>query len=182
MALLEEAVALARSKKRGELIHPVKKAPSSVEEQDKVFLITTYHPVDQTLKGIVFKNWDLLGKSPTTSTLHQRRLMLGDRRPKYMKELLVKANVPYKAGDEDSRPLDFPPLNRVLKVEPTAPELTLPTTSGGKITKMIQKSMKDFFPVQEERMATPSADPKPAEVTKACPYNNRGDTKKQKGF
>ena len=50
---------------------------------------------------------------------------------------MVKANVPYQAGDESSTPEGFPPLNRVLKTEDKT------TTSGevlgqaGPLTKLV---------------------------------------------
>jgi hypothetical protein len=55
--------------------------------------------------------------SPTTTGLLEKKLMLGYRRPKNLRDTLVRANLPYKGGDEDARPKDFPPLNRVMKSE-----------------------------------------------------------------
>ena len=80
MKLLDEAMALARSKES-------KKEAQTTDQgnPDRVFLISTYHPVDVTLKDIVLKNWEVLGKSPTTSTFHERKLMLGYRRPTNLK-------------------------------------------------------------------------------------------------
>jgi hypothetical protein len=41
----------------------------------------------------VFKNWDLFGKSPATSFLQGRKLMVGYRRPKKLREFIVRAKV-----------------------------------------------------------------------------------------
>jgi hypothetical protein len=73
MDLLEEAAKLARSKDRHSLINPdlLQTADNAQQKGDKVFLITTFYPTDHSLRKIVFDNWDLLGKSPTTSGLHE---------------------------------------------------------------------------------------------------------------
>ena len=176
MALLEEAMSLARSKDRRELLYPTVQPHSSEQDKDKVFLITTFHPVDHTLKNIVFKNWDLLGKSPTTCALHERKLMLGYRRPKNLKDILVKANVPYKAGDEDNRPLDFPPLNREVKVEPTTPTLTTTVPKVGDLTKLVQRSMKDFFPTLREKVIPTIADQQKVGASGGLPLKTKGGT------
>jgi hypothetical protein len=110
MKLLEEAHQLARKKERRELLHKLKVPKSQDGVSPNVFLITTFHPVDHTLRKIVFNNWELLGKSPTTTGLHEKKLMLGYRRPKNLRDTLVRANLPYKGWDEDARPKHFPPL------------------------------------------------------------------------
>ena len=103
MKLLEEAATLARNKDRSSMLTPGR-GKQEDDMKDKVFLITTFHPTDHSVRTIVFNNWDLLGKSPTTSFLHEKRLMVGYRRPKNLREFLVRANVPYKLGDEGAVP------------------------------------------------------------------------------
>jgi hypothetical protein len=103
MKLLEEAATLARQKDRSRLLESTREVQVN-DQKDKVFLITTFHPTDQALRQIVLKNWDLLGKSPTTSFLHEKKLMVGYRRPKNLRDILVKANVPFQPGDEKARP------------------------------------------------------------------------------
>jgi hypothetical protein len=147
-------------------------------------MITTYHPVDHTLKNIVFNNWDMLGKRPTTSGLHEKKLRVGYRRPKNLKDNLVTANLPYKAGDQDSRPTDFPPLNRVVKTEPTQGTLDETLARAGPLTKLVQKSIKDFFPKTVESTGT---QPEPGTSTQAprvaLPLKTSGGTpKSRRGF
>ena len=163
MKLLEEAAKLARSKDRMSLIFPdqnVDETVASIEKKacEKVFLITTYHPTDHALRKIVFDNWDLLGRSPTTSGLHERKLMMGYRRPRNLKELLVKASIPYKDGDDSNRPEGFVPpgLPVVENLAPTQPQTRVGPGIDLPITKLVQKSIKDFFP--KNNGGTPNID------------------------
>jgi hypothetical protein len=183
MKLLEEAMALARSKERLSLLEPKQDIQTGNKgDNSRVFLITTYHPIDQTLKNIVFNNWEMLGKSPTTSTLHERKLMLGYRRPKNLKEMLVKANVPYKAGDESSRPEGFPPLNRVVKTEEPTTSRGEVTGQAGPLTKLLQKSIKDFFPVHQGASTSTLTKPVEAAPPKGLPLKQSGTPAKRRGF
>jgi hypothetical protein len=150
MPLLEKAAQMARDLDRLKLLNPEsvddEDDKGTVEEQ-KVFLITTFHPTDHSLRKIVFNNWDYLGKSPTTSGLHDRKLMVGYRRPKNLKEFLVRANIPLKEGDDLCRPTGFDYPFRTEKEETTVQETgQVASTSGLPITRLVQKSIKDFFP------------------------------------
>jgi hypothetical protein len=82
-----------------------KKSKTNEKDSDRVFLITTYNPNFQALREVVHKNWDMLGKSPTTSFLHEKKLMCGYRRPKNLREHLVRADIPFKEGDQLVRPI-----------------------------------------------------------------------------
>ena len=57
-----------------------------------MILVTTYEPKQDVLRDITKKNWDYLGKSPTTLHIHQKRIMMAYRRPKNLRDLLVKAD------------------------------------------------------------------------------------------
>ena len=57
--LLEEAAFLARSKDRPELLQGTSQVLANTTE-DKVFLVTTYHPHDHYLRNLMFKNWEVL--------------------------------------------------------------------------------------------------------------------------
>ena len=76
MPLLEEASLLARNKDRLDLLTNLNNSQNP-GVNGKIFLITTFHPTDPSLRQIVFKNWDLLRKSPTTSFLHQKKKVDG---------------------------------------------------------------------------------------------------------
>ena len=126
--LLKEAAILARSKNRSELLQQKDKVN---DDQDRVFLITTYHPHDRSLVDIFHTNWSILGRSLTTEFLFKKKLMCGYRRPKNLRDLLVRAKVPHKPGDELCDPTHLP--------LPTSRETT-PTPVG-----TVQKSITDFF-------------------------------------
>jgi hypothetical protein len=181
MKLLEQAAELARKKDRAQLIGLIDtQNPRTELEAQKVFLITTFHPTDHSLRQIVFGNWDLLGKSPTTSFLHERKLMVGYRRPKNLRELLVRANVPYKPGDEQVLPPNLRHDQNRAEVQPPMPSVPTTSTEGG-----VQKKILDFFlPVMQQvtvpetsRIEPPSRGP-PGVVfpkkTGGTPLNKRG--------
>jgi hypothetical protein len=105
--ILEEAAIQGRQKYREELWNLKRAASAST---DKVFLISTYHPSDNSVKEVVKNNWGLLGESPTTQFIHEKKLVCGYRRPKNLKEMLVRAGIPFRAGDEKCDPLFEEPL------------------------------------------------------------------------
>jgi hypothetical protein len=98
MKLLEEAATEVHRLDRALLLR--KAGDKARDKEDRVFLITTYNPNFQHLRKIVKNNWDFLGKSPTTDFLYERRLMCGYRRPKNLRDQLVRANIPFLEGDE----------------------------------------------------------------------------------
>ena len=52
------------------------------EEDERPYLVSTYHPNDDTLREIVTKNWEVLQQSSTTKSLEDMRPAFGYRRPK----------------------------------------------------------------------------------------------------
>ena len=135
--LIMEAAMMARKLNRGDLLTPIR-----IEEENdksKIFLITTYHPSDHSLKNLVKNNWDILGQSDRTSYLHSKRLLVGYRRPKNMRDVLVHANIPRIAGDELIDPNQPPTMVIDTTGEP-------PATLG--MSK--QKQITDFFTVSKE--------------------------------
>jgi hypothetical protein len=83
----------------------------SDEEDDKIVLVTTYNPNDNTVKDLVHKNWDLLGKRTNTAFLHEKRLMTAYRRPKNLRDILVSANCQIKG---ERKPVDKSPKQTLL--------------------------------------------------------------------
>ena len=102
MKLLEEAAKLTKKIDRNELLRDKDKGDQE-KVNDKVFLITTYNPDFQDLRKTVFNNWDMLGKSPTTEYIFEKRLMCGYRRPRNIKDHIVNAAIPFREGDEQAR-------------------------------------------------------------------------------
>ena len=152
LGLLDEAAELAEKKDRNVIIDEALKSKEQNESSDKVLLITQYNPNFQDLRKIVFGNWEMLGKSPTTEFIYERKLMCAYRRPKNLRDLLVKANIPHKEGDERSRP-DWQPTPQINSVEANQPDNVTQTPVAGGATleteptkpRNIQKSILDFF-------------------------------------
>ena len=139
--LLKEAAIKARCLDRNDLLSTHHN--HTKDDGDKVFLITTYHPHDNSLKDVVYKNWDMLGRSVTTDFIHKRHLMCGYRRPKNLRDLLMRAKIPYLPGDEVFDP----------KFDPNLTTLNLPVTHEEPDTMVMgigakpkQKCITDFFP------------------------------------
>jgi hypothetical protein len=74
MKLLEEAATLAENKIRSQLIDQTLEVTNKKSEPDKILLITRYNP-----------------KSPATEFLYERQLMMAYRKPKNLRDLLVRA-------------------------------------------------------------------------------------------
>ena len=65
-----------------------------------VTIYTNYHPNDNTLSEIVRKNWDILGQSAHTEYMYKKKLVVGYKRPKNLRDTLVNSGMPRQAGDE----------------------------------------------------------------------------------
>jgi hypothetical protein len=137
---------MAREQDRSDLLQT--KTKEEGYDTDRIFLTTTYHPHDQTLKTLIFQNWEILGKSTTTNFIHDKKLMCGYRRAKNLRDLLVQAKVPYKQGDESADPQH----TRAVTITP-AP-VTVATTIRAPLK---QASITNFFnPTNTRQTAGPS--------------------------
>ena len=77
--LLEEALFQAQQRDRHTLLCYKKQ---NKQEDDKIFLTTTYHPHVSLLRDITKNNWDILGKNNTTDFLHKKNINLWLQTPK----------------------------------------------------------------------------------------------------
>ena len=57
-------------------------------------LVTTFNPGFRGLKPIVKGNWDILGRSCTTRKIHQNKLIAAYKKPKNLKDHLIRARLP----------------------------------------------------------------------------------------
>ena len=64
------------------------------QQSDKIFLTTCYNQKYGGLRDQVESTWDLLGRSCSTRFIQNKNLVVGYRRPKNMRDLLVKARLP----------------------------------------------------------------------------------------
>ena len=148
-ALLQEAALQARELDRTNLLSLTQ--TNQEADTDKVFLISTYNPHDSCMRDLVFHNWDILGKSQTTDFLHKKKVVCGYRRPKNLRDILTKATIPYKQGDNRADPTFVEPTS--IPTDTTV----VPTTSS--VNK--QTSIMDFFKpgATANSAATPQATP-----------------------
>ena len=95
IALLTEAYTQAMTQDRTDLLKP---RETVVADQDqntvRTFLTTTYTPSFDGLTSQVRKSWDLLDRSNSTQSLHEQGLTVRVRRPKNLRDMLVKACLP----------------------------------------------------------------------------------------
>ena len=134
--LILEAAILARQLDRNTLLQSVDK--ESKQDKDNIFLITTFHPSDHTLREIVHKNWDILGQSTHTEYIFKKKLVVGYKRPKNLRDTIVNAGIPRLPGDEKVDPHFVPPVTRVAS-------LTEMHTAETNIPPRRQSSITDFF-------------------------------------
>ena len=140
LKLLHQAATLARGKDRATLLEPTINPDTRTVEEDKVFLITTYHPHDQFIPDLTRKNWEILGCNQTTEYLHNRKLVCGFRRPKNLRNHLCRARVKRLPGDEEAdptyvAPIPSPPTPGAMKPrttrQTTIQEFAIDTTTTG---------------------------------------------------
>ncbi len=139
--LLEEALFQAQQRDRKTLLAY---KPKNEKKENTLYLTTTYHPHNSLIRDIVKNNWDILGKNNTTDFLHKKKLICGYRRPKNLRDTLMRAKVPPLKGDET--------LNPFLVPTPERQPIILQAPSK-------QKSIKDFFKTSDKRVATPQLAP-----------------------
>ena len=70
---------------------------------EKVFFITTFHVTDHQLWNIVFRNWDLLGRSATTQFLFEQKLM-GIQKAENVKGPSDLGRNHFPRGDQEALP------------------------------------------------------------------------------
>ena len=91
--LLVEGMFKAYSKHRESLLtKPCLKKAQTVSEH--IYLTTTYNKEFSGLREQVESTWDLLERSSTTRSLKEKTLKVGYRRPKSLKDLLIRAKLP----------------------------------------------------------------------------------------
>ena len=75
------------------------------EKELGTFLTTTFRPGNHTVTKTVKGNWDTLARSTTTRKMHENGLKIGYKRPKNLRDILMKAKVNYNpdGNKEESR-------------------------------------------------------------------------------
>ena len=84
--------------KRSELL----KAKDKTDQKDTetVFLTTTYREGYQFVPKIIKSNWDILAHSCTTKDVHRSNLKIGYRKPKDLRNYLIRAKTDYDPNND----------------------------------------------------------------------------------
>ena len=77
---------------RSSLLHK-ETSNNKTKDDPKIFLITDHHPSFRAVLDIVSNNWDMLDNSSSTRPLLQIPVVRGFRRPKNLRDLLVRAKL-----------------------------------------------------------------------------------------
>ena len=90
--VVTQAFEKAWKKNRHELL--TNKMRDREDKDNPNILVTTYNPGFKALKDIVRENWDILGRSCSTREIHEKGTLIAHRRPKNLRDLLVRAKLP----------------------------------------------------------------------------------------
>ena len=92
--IVQEGFSKAYHKDRLSLLRPPPGGPTKDDSKENdIFLITTYHPSGRILGDIVKQNWDILDRSASTRDVLTWKVVQGFRRPKNIRDMLVRARV-----------------------------------------------------------------------------------------
>ena len=94
--LVEAAMVRASGQKREDLLVPKPKSETNEQTPRSVFMITTFNPGQNILNDIVRRNAPYLQKNPQYRDLHNLDIKPVYRRPKNLRDLLVRASLPKK--------------------------------------------------------------------------------------
>ena len=72
-------------------------------------LVTTFSPGFRALKDIVNQNWGMLGRSCSTRDIFEKKVLTAYRRPKNLKDILVRARLPSLKDTTKAYPETGPP-------------------------------------------------------------------------
>ena len=137
--LLESAAIKARRLDRTTLL--AKQTNDTTKTMEEVILVTTYEPSQDILRNITLKNWDYLGKSPITTFIHQKKIMVGYRRPKNLRDLLVKADCRLPKKPAPIRPQENQARARFLQEPTTTSDSTRPRTTQSTMLDYVNRTL-----------------------------------------
>ena len=89
--IVQEAFDRAYHKDRQVLLYPPLKETNLNDIPVEIFLISTFHPSGSFLDSIIRKNWDLLDRSSSSRPILNWKVTKGFRRPKNLRDHLVRA-------------------------------------------------------------------------------------------
>ena len=150
--LLETAAINARRLDRKTLLtNKPSDIPKTMEE---VILVTTYEPSQDILRNITKENWDYLGKSPITTFIHQKKIMVGYRRPKNLRDLLVKADCSLPKNSKPTKSRDNQDRNNFLQWTTITTSPTKPRTTQSSMLDYVNKTLNQRRLLDSSNSAT----------------------------
>ena len=100
MELYQHLLNVAKIDRSTLFSNTTKSQPQNPEDDNlDLYLITTYNPANPPLSQIIAKYWPILGRSSGTRLLTKAHITYGHRRPRNLKDTLVKARLSPPAGD-----------------------------------------------------------------------------------
>ena len=88
--LLSRALFKCNELKREDLLKP-KEIDVTAQSVDPLYMISTFRLKERSLEEITQYNWDILGRSKSTKEMFRRGVSHGYRRPKNLRDSLVRA-------------------------------------------------------------------------------------------
>ena len=178
LELLLKAATLARNLNRTTLLAPPDVIVENETTEEKVFLITTFHPHDRVIADITWKNWQILGRNQTTENLHARKLTCGYRRPKNLRDALCKARVKRLPGDEKTDP------QHVAQQVPTLPDNPVTTPQGHTGRTYRQTTLTNYVSqsATTTNIAAPNSNISTPDIPTRIPKPSNPHTGKRRGF
>ena len=80
---------------RKTLLSEKTKTQDETKNGDKIFITTTFRPCKNSITDVIRKNWEILGRSKTTKNMYRSTLITSHKRPKNLRDFLVKARTEY---------------------------------------------------------------------------------------
>ena len=98
--MITKAFEKAWGTRRFDLLTPETKGGG---EESQNILVTTFNPGFDGLRKIVQDNWDILGSSCATREIFDKKVLTAYRRPKNLRDLLVRAKLTPNKGNHKKR-------------------------------------------------------------------------------
>ena len=84
-------------------------------EEEKTFFVQTFRPCKNSLTQTIRDNWNILGRSKSTKEIHRSRLVTSFKKPKSIRDYLVKARTDYHPDDNGQQPSSENNKNKCTK-------------------------------------------------------------------
>ena len=100
--VVDQSILRCKNLERNTLLEPKEKKDK--EPEDNIFLVQTFRPCRNSLTDTIKKNWNILGKSKTTKNMYRSNLICSLKKPKCVRDYLVKARTNYDPNGDSKNP------------------------------------------------------------------------------